>query len=66
MEDLKMIQKETWKKQMCKNKNILDEINGRLGFAVENIIKLEDSCRNHQNKETTTKQKHKRQSNNKD
>lgn len=29
---------------MCKKKNILDEINGRLGFAVENIIKLEDTA----------------------
>lgn len=32
-----------WKKQMCKKENILDEINDRLGFAVENIIKLEDT-----------------------
>lgn len=30
-----------WQKQTRKKKNILDEINGRLGFAVENIIKLE-------------------------
>jgi len=48
---------------MCKKKNILDEINGRLGFAVENIIKLEDTAvetiktkKQQQNKNTKDKE----------
>lgn len=42
MGDLKMVQKETYgKSKHVKRKNYSDEINGRLGFAVENIIKLE-------------------------
>lgn len=36
---------------MCEKKNVLDEMNGRLGFVVENIIELEDRA------EETSKQK---------